>query len=160
MSITDEFTQLQALHEAGTLTDDEFTTAKAKVLAAESPTASDGALQKEVQQLKIQNTIIQLDQDWEIEREYYLVWRKDGTPLVPTTNSTVNDVILVCIISVFLIVLGAVLPHVRTLMLAGAAVLAVGLYAIQSNYNKAIAYDQAEKRYRQQRNALSDQLGQ
>jgi hypothetical protein len=158
MSITDEFTQLQALHENGTLSDEEFTAAKAKVLTADSPAASDGALQVEIQQLKLQNEIIRLDQDWEVEREYYLVRGKDGSRLVPTASGTINDVILICIISVLLIALGAAVPHVRILVLVGALLLAIGLSAIQSNYNKAIAYDQAEERYRQQRNELTNQL--
>ena len=157
MSITEEFTQLQALHDSGTLSDQEFTAAKAKVLTAESPAASEGALQEEIQQLKIQNAIIRLDQDWEVEREYYLVRGKDGSRLVPTVSGTINDLILIGIVSVLLIVLGAALPPVRILVLAGALLLAIRLPSIQSNYNKATAYEQAEEAYRQQRNALADQ---
>ncbi len=158
MSITDEFTRLQGLHDAGTLTDEEFAAAKAKVLNGSATAANADTLRQEVEQLKIQNAITQLDQDWETESQDYLQRGRYGSRMVPTTGGNIGGAVFVSILSLCMIGIGIAVPQVGGLALLGALSLILAIWFGINGCNKAVAYNQAYDRYQQRRNALSDQL--
>ena len=160
MSITDEFTRLQSLHDTGALTDDEFAAAKAQVLAGSAPADGEDKLRQEVEQLKIQNAITQLDQDWETESQDYLQRGRYGSRIVPTTGGSIGGAIFVCLLSLFFVVIGIAAPKTGALVLIGVAGIVLAIGTGISGYSKAIAYEQAYDRYQERRNALSDQLTQ
>lgn len=75
MNLSDEIRNLQELHDAGALTNEEFARAKDAVLtSATTPSRQDdpASLDRHLQQIQIQNEIKQVDREWEIEREKYI----------------------------------------------------------------------------------------
>jgi hypothetical protein len=88
MNISDEIRKLQELHDRGALTDDEFTQAKAAVLAGASRPADseDGqqVVNAQLDVLRIQNQIAQLDREWEIESQQYMMSGRYGQQYRPS----------------------------------------------------------------------------
>ena len=161
MSITDEFARLQDLHEQGALTEDEFTAAKAKVLASENtPPApvQDAGLRRDVQRLGLQNQILQLDQDWAREQDQLMLVGKGGTRVIPSRERNSFSAILVGSIGLLIAGVSASAPHAGLITFMGVAMLTIAIVAGISGNSKADAYEQAEERYRQCRNDLTDQL--
>jgi hypothetical protein len=67
MNIADELRKLQALHHSGALTDDEFAAAKAAVLAGQArgeESAGEQAMQRQLDELKLENELARLDREW------------------------------------------------------------------------------------------------
>jgi len=88
MNLVDELAKLEELRVRGALSDAEFTEAKAAILrqepaGAESPLGEQ--LAQQLADLKHQNELAQLDRQWEIERQQYLVRGRFGAMFVPTT---------------------------------------------------------------------------
>ncbi len=74
MSLSDELKELQALLDQGTLTQEEFELAKRRVL--EESRVSE--LATDMDELKLQNQLAQLELDWIKEREQYMVANRYG----------------------------------------------------------------------------------
>ena len=91
MSIADEIRKLDELRRAGSLTDDEFSQAKATLLRTPSEVASLGLSDQVADHLaavSCQNELAQVDREWEIEREQYLVFDRFGRALVPQVGGS------------------------------------------------------------------------
>jgi len=160
MSIADEFTRLGELHESGALTEDEWTAAKAKVPAAASaaPAAPDAGRQREARRLQIQNEVIQLDQEWERERQTLMTHGRYGSRFVPTVNGSIFGGIIVGVIGLLMLVFGNSVPHTGSFTLFGIAGILVGIAYGVSGTAKANAYRQAQGRYQQRREELTAQV--
>lgn len=91
MDIVDELERLSDLHRDGQLTDDEFDAAKAALLARQLAAASPAAdiaapptdpaaasIRQELGELRRQQARLQLDQDWERERDTLMVDHEDA----------------------------------------------------------------------------------
>jgi Short C-terminal domain len=88
MNISDEIRKLQELHDRGALTDDEFSQAKAAVLAGASRPADSGEgreiANSQLEILRIQNQIAQLDREWEIESQGFMMRGRYGQQYRPS----------------------------------------------------------------------------
>ena len=131
MSISDEFARLQALHDSGTLTEAEFTAAKAKVLAEENPAASSstGTVRQDLRRLQIQNELLRLDQDWESEREDYTLRGRYGSRIVPTESKSISGAVFMCVFAFVIIGFGANAPQGSPLMVIGVLGIIGGIWS-------------------------------
>lgn len=160
MSISDEFSRLQALHENGTLTDAEFSAAKAKILAEGHPQSLEEAstVQQDLRRLQIQNDLLRMDQEWSIEREDYMLRGRYGARYVPTKSNSVGGAIFMSILFLVMAVFGANVPSGE--ILEWISVFGI-LFAAGGGIwgcSKARTYEEAEEQYEKQRRMLTDQL--
>jgi hypothetical protein len=81
MSLADELEMLDQLRRNGSLSDDEFARAKARLLA--DPPA-DPPLGDHLAEVRHQNELARIDREWEMEREQYLITGRYGRRYVPT----------------------------------------------------------------------------
>ncbi len=84
MSISDELMKLDELRRSGAISADEFELAKRKILEAPQDMYRSDALNE----LKAQNELAQLDREWELERESYMVTGKYGHRHIPGKASS------------------------------------------------------------------------
>src|SRR5215210_3159757 len=90
MNIADELRKLQDLHRIGALSDEGFARAKRAVLErAEGGEPPAGAVQEQLDHLRQQNELLQIDQDWERERERYMVTGRYGRRYLPSKGMSV-----------------------------------------------------------------------
>lgn len=92
MSIADELSKLEALRQSGALSEAEFARAKETVLSgAAAPAGPDLGqhLADQLAEVKQQNELAQIDREWEIERQQYLIAGGYGGKHVPTTGMAV-----------------------------------------------------------------------
>jgi len=88
MSIAEEIKKLDNLRRNGTLSHEEFEIAKRKVLEGpQDVTESD-----HLEEIKAQNEVAQLDREWQIEREKYLITGKYGNKHIPRTHRIENRI--------------------------------------------------------------------
>lgn len=85
MNISDELEKLRTLLQDGTLTPQEFEVAKQRVLNGPAPAEST----RHLEEIKQQNEIAQLDREWAIERENYMITGRYGSRHVPTKSGSV-----------------------------------------------------------------------
>ena len=88
MSLADELAKLEELRRGGALSEAEFAAAKKKLLSA--PAGAEPALGEhlaaQLEEVKFQNELAQLDREWELEREKYMVSGKYGRRYTPTAG--------------------------------------------------------------------------
>src|SRR5262245_42739651 len=104
MSIADELSKLEDLRRRGVLSEPEFAQAKASVLAgtsapADSPLAEH--LADQLAEVRYQNELAQIDREWEIERQNYLVADRRGVRHIPTTGASLASAGLVGVFGIF-----------------------------------------------------------
>ncbi len=91
MNLSDEIRKLQELHDRGALTDDEFTQAKAAVLASASRAADavegQQVVNAQLDALRIQNELAQLDREWEIASQRYMMRGRYGHQYRPSKGT-------------------------------------------------------------------------
>ncbi len=89
MSLVDEIQKLEDLHRRGALTDEEFTRAKAALLAGPAAPAGEPLgqhLSDQLAEVRYQNDLAQIDREWQIERQKYLLSDRYGRWQVPTAG--------------------------------------------------------------------------
>jgi hypothetical protein len=158
MSLSEELKELEKLYRAGTLTDDEYQLAKRRVLE-ESPVGDTAA---QLEAIKVQNELAQLDRDWETEKESYLLMGRYGVKYIPRRGSGLSEGIVITIMgatwtacAVPMALRGnsgaivAVLPFV-----GGVVLLLFGISLCKTTYNMAGVYQQAYERYQSRRSHL------
>lgn len=91
MSISDELQKLDDLRRNGTISDDEFELAKKKVL--QEP--QDAIHSDQLEEIKFQNELAQLDREWELERENYMVSGKRGRYIPGKASSLFGGIVIV-----------------------------------------------------------------
>lgn len=143
MSIADEIEQLQHLHQTGALSDAEFADAKAAVLARgalNTPTALDEGMHASLAALQQQQVLLRVDQDWQVEREAYLIRGR-----IPTKTDALWMGAVLLVLGLCGICAAAGLPSIM---------IQIGLVAFASSgglggyyWYKASAYEVAEARY-------------
>ncbi|HEY0604150.1 MAG TPA: SHOCT domain-containing protein [Herpetosiphonaceae bacterium] len=149
MSIAEEIEKLQALHDQGALTDDEFAQAKAALLdqLSDGQSASDvDELSKEVQYLRMQKEIDRLNLKWEQERQGYKNWDPRGRSRVST--------ILGFVIGIPSIISGVSQSDGLSYVLSGLLLVSLGLMGGIHWFNKVSAYKKAEQRYQERRREI------
>jgi hypothetical protein len=88
MSIADELAKLEELRRGGALSESEFARAKAALLNATAPPPGEQLgdhLSAQLEEVRFQNELAQIDREWEIEREQYMITDRYGRRHVPTT---------------------------------------------------------------------------
>lgn len=159
MNITDELRKLAQLHQEGALTDDEFATAKAAVLA-EGPARStaDNLLTPDLaadfnRHAELQN----LDREWELERENYMVTGRYGRRYIPERGSSLGGGIFLSVIGVAWTGFAMSMPHVPFFFpLFGIMFVLFGIGMSIHSYRKAEDYERAQQRYRRRRAELRE----
>lgn len=184
MNLIDEIKQLQALHDNGTLNDEEFARAKSVLLAnppQETAQASNSAIEQELTQIRFQSELERLDREWAQEREKYMVTSKSGAKSVPDAGGTVLGAIAAgALLLVFAIMSGSVFgghsepssPWTATSSASGPSMNQPGdafggffvliivvavcmiLFTVVNVMSKAGDYESAEQEYQAQREAL------
>lgn len=101
MGIADELQRLEQFRQAGTLTEAEFTQAKARTLSARDADVVQGPalaklLEQQLTESRFHNDLARLDREWELERRKYLVRGNYGSWFIPTF-STVLVILLIAI---------------------------------------------------------------
>jgi hypothetical protein len=173
MSLSDELEKLKELHEGGALTDDEFATAKERVLAAGPPDSSPGLQAAPVHGLgasHVDEQVAQLDREWELERQQYMVVGRYGSQSLPTEGGSVVAGMIVAAFGLLWTLFAAgiasafaaVAPFGNIVMLFplfGVLFIVLGVGSAVTSYNKASAYRRAEQLYKQRREALLRRQG-
>jgi len=156
MSMADELRKLQDLRDAGTLTDEEFASAKARVLAGESsdqPPASGFA--DHLEEIKRQNEVEQLDREWAMERERYMVTGRYGYRSIPSQGASVLGGVLFVAFGILWTVLASGIGGGFFAMFGVLFILFGAGISIYS-FIKAGQYEEARQRYQRRRAGLVD----
>ena len=90
MDISDELQKLDELRRSGVLSYAEFEIAKRRVLEGRQDTTHDQYLED----IKAQNQLAQLDREWELEREQYMIANKYGRYIPDKTSSVILGIAL------------------------------------------------------------------
>jgi hypothetical protein len=89
MSLVDELAKLEELRRNGALSDAEFTKAKAALLGGASAVSEQELgkhLADQLTEVKYQNELAQIDREWQMERQQYLIRGRYGITQVPTAS--------------------------------------------------------------------------
>lgn len=158
MSIAEEIEKLQVLHDQGSLSEDEFNEAKATLLgrlSEDQPAAHSDDLSKEVEYLRIENEINQLDLAWEHERESYKVRGRNGARYIPSVPISIITTIACIVFGVAWISLTASKGELGLPTFFGLLIIFVVVGRSLYDYNKARGYRQAQGRYQERRRQLA-----
>src|SRR5262245_9661928 len=97
MSLVDELAKLEELRRSGALSEAEFTKAKAALLSG-APAGSEHQLGEhladQLAEVKHQNELAQIDREWQIERQQYMVQGRYGTTHVPTPGMGIGTAVV------------------------------------------------------------------
>src|SRR5262249_44557684 len=89
MSLADELQKLEDLRRSGALSDQEFARAKAALLAGPPAPAGEPIAQHlsdQLAEVRYQNELAQVDREWEIERQRYVITDRYGRQQIPTAG--------------------------------------------------------------------------
>lgn len=156
MSISDEIERLDELHRKGVLSRDEFEQAKRKVIEG-STSATES---EQLQEIKFQNEIAQLDREWELEREKYMVTGKHGHRHIPSRSLSLLGGIFVVGFGIFWMVMASSITGpfqggiAAIFPLFGVLFILAGLGMSIYSFFKAGDYEEAEDRYQRRRREL------
>jgi len=149
MSIADELLKLHTLHKEGMLTDAELEQAKASLLA-NPPGPAAGQLDE----LRHQNEIAQLDREWQIEREQYMVAGRYGSRYIPNKAMSVIGGVLIAGFGTFWTIMAAGMGAPFFFPLFGVVFVLAGIGMSVFSFVRASQYADAYRRYQHRRAAL------
>jgi hypothetical protein len=166
MNLTDELRHLEQLHWNGTLTDTEFTQAKALLLTPTRralPVAA--VLEVTVPDEAIQRSLEQLDRAWLLEAEQFLIGNQAGPRVIPSHPYGTRAIKVGGGLGATMLVLGLFLVNAfygkgfiavvgLALVVAGALFAALLLNIGIKHRNGAKRYDAAYRKYQQRRALL------
>jgi hypothetical protein len=167
MSLTDELEKLQKLHQSGALSSQEFAAAKAKLIGAEGqlplPTTD---VERQLHAITHQNEVAELDREWEISRESYMVTGKFGHRYIPSQAGSAFAGVLVALFgtlwTVFAFGMTRIVASTPTPLggmiglfpLFGILFVVAGVGMSIYSFVKASEYANAERQYRRRRAEL------
>ncbi len=157
MNIADEIQKLQDLHRRGTLTSEEFATAKAAVLAKASggtDPSQDPDLQSHLEEIKFQNQVAQLDREWELERDQYAIAGRYGQRYIPTKGQSLVGGMIAVLLGCIWTATAASMNVFGLFPLFGMVFILFGIAISYSGYRKADQYQKAYQAYRDRREKL------
>jgi hypothetical protein len=97
MTLSEEIQKLDELCRNGTLSPEEFEIAKRRVLGGSQYSAGADHLEE----IKFQNELAQVDREWGMERENYMVAGKDGRKYIPSKVGSVFGGVLIVGFGIF-----------------------------------------------------------
>lgn len=163
MSIADELRKLGELHRSGALTDEEFATAKARVLAGGGQGGAAGSqeetLGEHLRELKRENELARLDREWQLERERYQMAGRYGSRYLPTKASGILMGVFTAGFGILWTVMasstvgdlggpGAIFPLFGLVFVVFGIV--VGIYT----FSRASQFEEAQRRYQRRRTLI------
>jgi hypothetical protein len=168
MSLADDLQKLEELHRNGSLSAAEFAQAKAALLAGPSAPA-DGQLGQHLADqfadVRYQNELAQIDREWQIEQQRYLITNRYGLRQVPTAGMGIGTAVVGGVFGVFWTIVALAItgsaPDAGPFSIAkvvfplfgvlftGAAI-GYGIYC----YNRAQQYQRAFQEYQARREAF------
>lgn len=157
MSLSDEINKLQELHAAGTLTDEEFARAKATVLGTDDGPSGPVDLDRtpdQLRQIQLQNEIAQLDREWALEREQYMVTGQYGSRHLPSEGGSIVAGVLIGGFGLCWTVFAASLGAPAFFPFFGVVFILVGVGSCIYSFGKAGEYRAAHERYQRRRAEL------
>ncbi|MCI0680610.1 MAG: SHOCT domain-containing protein [Gemmataceae bacterium] len=162
MNLADELRKLHELHRNGSLTDAEFAAAKARVLSqadAASGPGADQTMQQHLEEIKRQNEIAQLDRQWALERDRYMVPGNHGVRHLPSKGMSLFGGIAVAVFGAFWVAMasniaGGMGGMASFFPLFGVLFIAVGVGMSIYSFTKASQYEEAHARYLRRRAEL------
>lgn len=169
MNLIDELAKLDELYRSGSLTADEFQLAKQRLLQPEelappiiSSVAAD-KLDSLVDSYRF-DLLSQLDREWELEKEQYMVTGKYGQRYLPERSTAWGGMIFMTLFGVFWTVMasglifssGPSLPTPVAGLFPLFGVLFCGFVIVMSlsAIKKANEYEQAKEKYTARRRAI------
>ena len=163
MHIAEEISKLYTLYEQGSLTTEAFAQAKAQALHSVSPTneqADTLSLQQQIAVMRQQqhlDEIERLDQEWQRERENYLLAR-NGPRHIPTPSISLVPILM----GVFIAGAFIFMAFSRGMLFSGAIFGLLMSVALIINgvhiYINSQKYSSSEAKYWQQRTELTSML--
>lgn len=157
MNIADEIRKLHELRQSGALTDEEFATAKAAVLAQGAAAEAEPPIQAHLEEIKRQNEVAELDRQWALERERYMVTGRHGHGYgneIPSQGMSVLGGVFIVGFGLLWTILAASIGAPVFFPLFGVLFILFGIGASVHAYTKATEYEQAQKRYQRRRAQL------
>ena len=150
MSISDEIQKLDQLRRDGTLSSEEFELAKRQVLGG----THDAADSDQLEDIKLQNEVAQLDREWELAREDYLVSGRYGARHFPSKVNSVLGAVAMVAFGIFWSSLVASIPAPGFVSLVGYGIILFAVYFGISRFMKAHRYEEDQARYKRRRKVL------
>ena len=156
MNIADELEKLDELHRRGVLSSEEFEAGKRKILNG----GNDAGSYRQLEEIKAQNEIAELDRAWEIERENYQIAGRYGQRYTPGKISSVVGGVAIVAFGIFWTSMasgmssgmpggmGSLFPLFGLVFVIAGAAMSIRAFV------KAGQYEQAQTRYRQRREEL------
>jgi Short C-terminal domain len=154
MSVADELRKLQELHQSGALTDEEYADAKGSVLAGPADRPEDSGVKGHLHEIRHQNDIAQLDREWAMERDRYMVAGRWGYRYVPSRGMSLLGGVVITVFGVIWTMMTVSMGAPGFFPLFGVVFILFGLGASAYAFIKASEYEAGYKRYRQRRAAL------
>jgi hypothetical protein len=168
MSIADEIRKLQELRRTGALTEDEFTKAKAAVLAG---SAADGAAfggaseaghevaEQQLAELRLQNAVDRLDREWQLQREQYMIANNYGVRQIPSQGVSIIGGAAVVGFGIFWTIMAANMGGgfggaFDIFPLFGVIFIVAGIGISIYSFTKASQYQRANAEYQRRRRQL------
>jgi hypothetical protein len=157
MTISDELQKLAELRRNGTISEDEFELAKKRVLEGPQEVIPSAQLEE----LRAHAELMQLDREWALDREKYMISGKYGRKYGPGKAGSViaGASIVVCGILYILIFTSGPLKDdgpFSPFVLFGASIILLGAGMGVHWFLKACRYEEAEQRYQRRRQEIQD----
>lgn len=135
------------------MTAEEFAWAKVKLL-------DNTALQRRLQEIEHQNALIQLDQEWEQERESFMVKGRYGARTLPDRSAPILIFVLGIFLSGLLLVPLAIKgPGAAALAILGVLNFVICMWCSFQSMQKVDKYEAAYSHYQERRAQLLNQQG-
>jgi hypothetical protein len=155
MSMAEELRKLQDLRDAGTLTDDEFQAAKATVLAGgHADRAGAAGLEGHLEEIKHQNDVAQVDREWAMERERYMVTGRYGVRYLPNRSMSLLGGALVAGFGLLWTLMAAGMGAPGLFPVFGLLFILFGVGISIHSFLQANRYEEARLRYQRRRAEL------
>lgn len=95
IGIADELQKLRQLHFNGALTDDEFTTAKSRLISGPQPNVQlTPFIEQQLAEVRFQNELARIDREWELEREQYQIVGPYGRVYYPSVGLGLSKLLI------------------------------------------------------------------
>jgi len=150
MGLVEELEGLQKLRENGALTEDEFATAKAHLISRS--TSDDSSA--EIDELRRSNAIAELDREWAMERENYMISGRYGRRYLPTTGGSVVGAVVISVFALVWMLTAWQAGAPGIFPLFGVIFIVAGIGSALNGSSKAQQYRDAESRYQSRRAEL------
>lgn len=115
-------------------------------------------IEQDVDQIKRQNAIEQLDREWEMQRQTLLVRNKNGSTSVPSIAGGVVAAVIAVGFGIFWMIVTSIAGAPFFFPLFGILFIIVGLFASITSIGSASRYQDAETRYQQRRAQLLEEM--